>query len=97
MQLQNAVNVVNDFQETLTADSMVAVWLSNYDKFPVIGKILETKELEINLHYWKGSYCKEWTPHMVYSKSKQKQSVPWTQWDSMASERVRYFKWIYID
>ena len=43
-------------------------------KFPVIGKILEVAEEVVNVHYWKGSWLKEWTPHMLPDKT------PWTDW-----------------
>ena len=54
--------------------TFVAVNLINCNKIPVIGKVTEVKEDEFSIHYWKGSYNKAWTPHMVKSGRK---SVPW--------------------
>ena len=34
----------------------MAVNLSNYDKVPVIGKVLEIKTDKVKIHYWKGSF-----------------------------------------
>ena len=61
----------------------VAVYLSNYKKMPVIGKVLEIDDDSFKLHYWKGSYSKAWQPHMV---KHNKELKPWT--DSLSKQSV---------
>ena len=55
-------------------------------KFPVIGKILEVAEEVVNVHYWKGSWLKEWSPHMLPDKT------PWTDWLPKACVILSGFK-----
>ena len=61
--------------ENLKVGSLVAVLLSNYDKYPVIGEIIELGEENVQIHYWKGSYLKSWAPHNI---TKSKEKIPWT-------------------
>ena len=48
-------------------------------KFVFLGKVLEVKEEQVHVHYWKGTWNKEWTPHIVITKPLKKRE-PWTQW-----------------
>jgi mannosyltransferase OCH1-like enzyme len=53
--------------------------LENYNKVPVIGKVLEKRDNEFTIHYWKGSWKKNWEP-WLHSKG------PWT--DVLSKEYV---------
>ena len=52
----------------------VAVYLSNWDKEPVIGVIEEVMEKDFKIHYWKGSYRGKWGP-LNLPRSQE----PWTE------------------
>ena len=46
----------DDFLDTIEVRSFVVVNLSNYDKIPVIGKVLQINNDTVKIHYWKGSF-----------------------------------------
>ena len=50
----------------------VAVHLANYDRVPVIGKVLEVNGDSIKIHYWKGSFKGKWSPQDV-----PRRRTPW--------------------
>ena len=54
MQLTNDVKVAEDCSSTMSVENLVAVQVAKYPKTPVIGKILQINETEIEVHYWKG-------------------------------------------
>lgn len=59
--------------------SFVAVHLENYDRVPVIGKVVDVKEESVKLHYWKGSYKGKWKPQNApRSKSPWEDELPKT-------------------
>ena len=43
----------------------MAVNLSNCDKVPVLGKVLEASADRVKVHYWKGSFKGKRSPHNV--------------------------------
>ena len=53
---ENPVLATDDFLDTIEVRSFVAVNLSNYDKIPVIGKVLQINNDTVKIHYWKGSF-----------------------------------------
>ena len=53
---ENPVETLDDCLESIEVGKFVAVHLANYDKVPVIGKVLEVNEDMIKIHYWKGSF-----------------------------------------
>ena len=57
----------------------VAVELVNYRRTPVIGKVFEVNEDAFVICYWKGSYNKEWKPHMLPARRGDKESRLWTE------------------
>ena len=102
---------VDNHLSKLGIGSMVAVLLENYKKCPVIGKVIDMKEKEINIHYWIGSWNKPWKPHMVHGGN-GRMNVPWTQWIStkcillsdfilinnkLTAEQKRYLKGKYLE
>ena len=62
--LTGQVKEVDDPLFALQEGSMVALFIKDYDKYPVLGKVVETKNTECNVHYWKRGYRKAWAPHM---------------------------------
>ena len=52
----------DDFLDTIEVGSFVAVNLSNYDKIPVIGKVLQINNDTVKIHYWKGSFKGKFSP-----------------------------------
>ena len=59
---------------------MVAVLLENYNKDkPWIGKVLSVTDDKFQIHCWKGSYNKPWSPDMVKIRDgKFFKEVPYT-------------------
>ena len=53
--------------DLLKEGDFIAVELENYHRTPVIGKVFEVDEDGFVICYCKGSYNKEWTPHMPKS------------------------------
>lgn len=51
---KNPVVASDDFLDGITVGTFVAVNLSNCDKMPVVGKVLEASSDKIKIHYWKG-------------------------------------------
>ena len=47
--------MVDDFLATLEVGCFVALYFDNYDKEPVIGKVLSIEENRFQVHYWKGT------------------------------------------
>ena len=47
---------MDDCLENIEVGKIVAGHLVNYDKVPVIGKVLEVNEDMVKIHYWKGSF-----------------------------------------
>ena len=72
-QRANPVQKVENVQEALEVDKFVAVYLSNWDKVPVIGKVLSIGEEDLQIHYWKGTYKGSWEPQNV-----PRRQMPWT-------------------
>ena len=68
---RTTVTTVDNVWDHVLVESLVAVNLENYDKVPVIGKVLEKRDNEFTIHYWKGSWNKKWEP-WLHSKG------PWT-------------------
>ncbi|CAB4023294.1 Hypothetical predicted protein, partial [Paramuricea clavata] len=66
------IQLVDDILMALAPGVFVAVYLSNYKKMPVIGKVVEVLEEEFTIHYWKGSYAKPWEPHLLKNDSENK-------------------------
>ena len=54
--------------DALCPGVFVAVYISNYKKRPVIGKVVEVGENNFTLNYWKGTYSTPWCPHTVKSR-----------------------------
>ena len=55
----------DDFLTTIEVGSFVAVNLSNYDKIPVIGKVLQINTDSVKIHYWKGSFKGKFSPQNI--------------------------------
>jgi len=72
------VTIVDDHLEGVKEGVFVAVHLENCKKHPVIGQVIEVNESDFQIHYWTGSYRKEWKPHMITAKGKEE--VPWTDY-----------------
>ena len=53
---ENLVEAVDDCLENIELGKFVAVHLANYDKVPVIGKVLQVNGDNIKIHYWKVSF-----------------------------------------
>ena len=66
------MEAVDDCLEKIEAGKFVAVHPANYDKVPVIGKVLEVSESMVNIHYWKGSFKGKWSPQDV-----PRRRTPW--------------------
>ena len=47
------MEAVDDCLENIEVGKFAAVHLANYDKVPVIGKVLEVSESMVKIHYWK--------------------------------------------
>ena len=58
--------------DKITVGTFAAVYLANWDKVPVIGKVLEATENNIKLHYWKGTYKGKWSPQYA-----PRSRLPW--------------------
>ena len=50
----------------------LAVHLANYDKVPVIGKVLGVNKDMVKIHYWKGSLKVRWSP-----QDAPRRQTPW--------------------
>ncbi|XP_068669901.1 uncharacterized protein [Montipora foliosa] len=59
---ENPVLASDDFLDRIEVGSFVAVNLSNYDKIPVIGKVLQINNDTVKIHYWKGSFKGKFSP-----------------------------------
>ena len=69
------VEIVDDFFATLNIGCFVALYFDNYDKEPVIGKVLSIEENQFQVHYWKGTYLGKWSPqHLPWRKTE-----PWLE------------------
>ena len=66
----------DQFLEELRVGAFVAVRLENWDKHPVLGKVLSHNERSFKIHYWQGGYNKQWKPHMLFQG--RQQTIPWT-------------------
>ncbi|XP_028393249.1 uncharacterized protein LOC114532975 [Dendronephthya gigantea] len=64
------VSEVDNLWQFVTVGVFVAVNLENYEKVPVIGKVVEKDEDNVKVHYWKGSWNKKWTPWLY-------NNLPW--------------------
>ena len=51
---------------------LVAVYPSNYDRIPVLGKVLEIKTDSVKIHYWKGSFKGKFSPQNL-----PRRETPW--------------------
>ena len=78
-QLEERVEEVDDPFADLKAGSMISVLLSNCKVYPVIGQVQQVTEEQVEILYFKGSYLKSWTPHMIKVKGSKK-SEPWKDW-----------------
>ena len=72
---------------------MVAVFIENYDKYPVIGKVLAADEAadDFEIHYWKGTYKGKWKPQHV----PRKLDVPWT--DKLPKSCILCYNFAFTD
>ena len=71
-QRENPVETVDNHLENIEVGKFVAVNLSNCDKVPVIGKVLQLSAEEVKVHYWKGSYKGKWNLQNV-----PRSQTPW--------------------
>ena len=69
---ENLVETLDDPLKNIEVGKFVAVHLPNYDKVPVIGKVLEVSEDMVKIHYWKGSFKGKWSPQDV-----PRRRTPW--------------------
>ena len=74
----------DNYLEALSPGVFVAVYISNYKKKPVIGKVTEVCDIDFKLDYWKGAYNTAWQPLTV--KSKEGQNIPWN--DTLPKQSV---------
>jgi len=54
----------------------VAVFLSNWKKHPVIGKVLRIDNDMFEIHYFEGGYNKEWRPLFAKNKTAWTDCLP---------------------
>ena len=69
------MEVTDNFLENLHAACFVAVFLENYDKMPVLGKVISVGETHFKIHYWKGSYGGKWSPQNI----PRRRTEPWLE------------------
>ena len=67
--------MVDDFLATLEVGFFVAIYFENYDKIPVIGKVLSIGENKFQVHYWKGTFLGKWSPQHL----PRKKAEPWLE------------------
>ena len=72
---EDPVQMSDDFLENLQDGCFVAVFLENYDKMPVIGKVTSVGDTDFQLHYWKGSYGGRWSPQHL----PRRKAEPWLE------------------
>ncbi|XP_074628853.1 uncharacterized protein LOC141886566 isoform X1 [Acropora palmata] len=72
---RDRVEVTDNFLEHLHAACFVAVFLENYDKMPVLGKVISVGETHFKIHYWKGSYGGKWSPQNI----PRRRTEPWLE------------------
>ena len=66
---------IDDYLRDLRAGVFVAAHISNYKKFPVIGKVIHAHEREFVIEYWQGSHNKPWYPHLI---TRSKKNIAWS-------------------
>ncbi len=69
------VTKTDEYLCNLVPGAFVAVNISNYKTFPVIGKVTDVGENEIKLDYWQESYNKSWHPHLL---TRNKKKIAWS-------------------
>lgn len=57
--------VDDDFLTSLEVGCFVALYFSNYEKEPVIGKVISLEDNYFEVHYWKGTYLGKWSPQHI--------------------------------
>jgi len=67
--------MTDNFLENLQAGCFVAVFLENFDKTPVIGKVMSVGDTFFQLHYWKGSFGGKWSPQHL----PRRRAEPWLE------------------
>jgi len=72
---QAPIAMVDDFLATLEVGCFVALYFDNYDKEPVIGKVLSIEENHFQVHYWKGTYLGKWSPQHL----PRRKTEPWLE------------------
>ena len=66
------MEAVDDCLEKIEVGKFVAVHLTDYDKVPVIGKVLEVNQDTVKINYWRGSFKGKWSPQDV-----PRRRTPW--------------------
>lgn len=67
--------VDDDFLTSLEVGCFVSLYFSNYEKEPVIGKVISIEDNYFEVHYWKGTYLGKWSPQHVPRRRVQ----PWVE------------------
>ena len=57
-ELASRITDTDEYQQTVETGLLVATYLKNYDKFPIIGEVLVVSKADFTIHYWEGDYNK---------------------------------------
>ena len=67
--------VDDDFLTSLEVGCFVALYINNFKREPVIGKVISNEDNYFEVHYWKGTYLGKWFPQHVPCRRAQ----PWVE------------------
>lgn len=67
--------MTDDFLDKLEVGCFVALFFDNWDKEPVIGRVLSVGEHNFHMHYWRGSYNGKWSPQNI----PRRKTEPWLE------------------
>lgn len=67
--------MTDDFLDKLEVGCFVALFFDNWDKEPVIGRVLSVGEHNFHVHYWRGSYNGKWSPQNI----PRRKTEPWLE------------------
>ena len=67
--------VDDDFFTSLEVGRFVALYFSNFEREPVIGKVISIEDNYFEVHYWKETDLGKWSPQHVPRRRAQ----PWVE------------------
>ena len=72
-ELASRITDTDEYQQETGTGLLVAAYLKNYQKFPIIDEVLAVSKAYFTIRYWEGGYSKTWIPHMIFNNvSKRK-------------------------